>query len=381
MRLLIGIVTLTALAVTTAIPAASASMQRDWRLTDVVRPCGRAPSGLLSVSAVSPADAWALGSVVATHCAGFLEHWNGRSWRPTRIPAELSTDLDAPPVAASSASDVWVFPIPNPLGTDYAMRWNGRRWRSSDFPRPMVVASAEVFGGSNVWAFGDTVRDGIVGDVPYAARYNGKRWRLARMPGAPVSVGATSATDMWAVGPANRTAAKPVRQQTLIGMHWNGRSWASFVLPAIQWPKGATQASGHLVAVSPTEFWWQYTSATDGGDPDGAGLLRCSARVCQQIALPPNAIGVLDMAQDGRGGVVISALDENRATYNSWQEWYDYSAGRWSGQGQLSPRGYNSTYSGLAWIPGTDSVWSVGEADSNSGRARVLSEGVIVRFG
>jgi hypothetical protein len=361
-------------------PSASASPRPGWRLTDVVRPCGRAPSGLTSVSAVSPTDAWALGNVVAIHCGAFLEHWNGRSWRLLRIHAELSTDLNAPPVAASSAADVWVFPIPNPLGTDDAMRWNGRRWRSSDLPRPMIVTSAEAFGGSDAWAFGDIVRDGIVGDVPQAARYNGKRWRTARLPGAALSVGATSATDMWAVGPTNKTATAPLRRQTLVAMHWNGRSWGSFVLPALRWPKGATQVSGHLVAISPAEFWWQYSSATDGGNPDGMGLLRCSAGVCQQIALPPNAIAVLDMTQDGRGGVVISAMDLNPVTYNSWQEWYDYSAGRWSGQGQLSPRGYNSMYFGLAWIPGTDSVWSVGEADANSGRARVLSEGLIARL-
>ena len=87
--------------------------------------------------------------------------------------------------------------------------------------------------------------------------------------------------------------------------------------------------------------------------------------------LPPNAGDILAIAQDGRGGVVISALDENPKTFNSWQEWYDYSAGHWSGQVQLSPRRFSSMYFGLAWVPGTQSVWSVGEADANSDHARV----------
>lgn len=362
-------------------PAAWATAQPGWRLTEVVRPCGNAPSGLASVSAVSPADAWALGDVIAARCHAFLEHWNGRSWRRMWIPAEMSTDLGAPPVAASSPSDVWVFPVPNPLGTDYALRWNGHRWRSSHFPRPTAVTSAEVFSGSDAWAFGDVVRDGVTGDIPYAARFTGVRWRAARLPGAPVAVGATSARDMWAVGPSDKTAAAPLARQTLIAMHWNGGSWASFALGAVQWPEGATQLSGSLVAVSPTEFWWQYSTATDGGDPDGTGLLHCTAAKCQQIALPPNVADVLAMARDGRGGVVISALDRSRTSYNTWQEWYGYSSGRWRGQAQLAPPHYSSGYSGLAWIPGTDSVWSVGEADSTTEHARVLSEGVIARLG
>jgi hypothetical protein len=383
MRLLTKIAALTALAVTTAGagPAAAASSQPGWRLTNVVRPCGRAPSGLYSVSAVSPADAWALGDVVARHCGAFLEHWNGRSWRPMWIHADLSTDVNAPPVAASSASDVWVFPVPNPLGTNFALRWNGHRWRSSHFPLPIYVTSAEAFGRSDVWAFGDIVRSGVVGDVAYAERFNGKRWHTARLPGAPLWAGVTSADDMWAVGPTEKTAASPVGKQKLIAMHWNGIGWQAFVLPRLSLPPGAIGIGGHLVAASPAEFWWQYQITSSRPGKDLMGVLHCDDGQCQQIALPPNAETVLAMSSDGRGGVMISALDEDLATYSSWQEWYDYSGGRWHGQMQISPRHYNSLYTALAWIPGTDSVWSVGEADSDSGRARVLSEGVIARFG
>jgi hypothetical protein len=383
MRLLARITALTALAVSavSVSPAVMASASPGWRLTNVVRPCGRAPSGLYSVTAVSPADAWALGDVTARHCGAFLEHWNGRSWRPLRIPAELSTDVNAPPAAASSASDVWVFPVPNPLGTNYALRWNGRRWRPSHFPLPIDITSAEAFGGSDVWAFGDTVRSGVVGEIAHAERFNGKRWHTARLPGAPVWVGATSAADMWAVGPTDKTAASPVGKQKLVAMHWNGIGWQTFVLPGLSLPASPIGIGGHLVAVSPTEFWWQYQITSSRPGNGRMGVLHCDAGTCQQIALPPGAEAVLAMAPDGRGGVVISALDANRATGSSWQEWYDYSAGGWSGQRQLSPRGYNSLYSALAWIPGTDSVWSVGEADSNSGHARILSEGVIARLG
>jgi hypothetical protein len=383
MRIFIRIAVPIALAVSAASisPAADASAQPGWRLTSVIRPCGRAPSGLDSVSAVSRTDAWALGEVVARHCGAFLEHWNGRSWRSIRIPAELSTDLNAPPVAASSAADVWVFPIPDPLGSNYALRWNGHRWSSSRFPQSVDVTSAEAFGRPDVWAFGERVREGVAGDDTYAARFNGTRWRTARLPGAPLSVDATSATDMWAVGPTDKTATGPLRRQVLVAMHWSGTGWRSFVLPRLSLPAGATGISGHVVAVSPTEFWWQYQINTGSYVKRAMAVLHCIAGKCQHIALPPNAESVLDMAPDGRGSVIISTLDLNPATYNSWSEWYEYTGRKWTGQTQLAPRGYSSGFDALAWIPGTDSVWSVGEADSSSGHARVLSEGVIARFG
>jgi hypothetical protein len=266
------------------------------------------------------------------------------------------------------------------MAFDAAAHWTGHRWSVSSFPRQMTVISADAFTGANVWAFG-TVRHGIAGDVPYVARYNGKRWRTARLPGPVVSAGATAATDIWAVGPSIKTAAAPVRRQTLLAMHWNGKGWTTFVLPKISWPAGAVSITGQVAAVSPSEFWWQYTMADDGGNADRIGVLHCSAGRCEPVVLPPNAGDILAIAQDGRGGVVISALDENPKTFNSWQEWYGYSAGHWSGQVQLSPRRFSSMYFGLAWVPGTQSVWSVGEADANSDHARVLSEGVIARYG
>jgi hypothetical protein len=325
-----------------------------------------------------------VGNVLATHCSGFLLHWNGRSWRTMKIGSRFADGLEPAPVAASSASNVWVFPVSTApsgilFGREFALRWNGRRWHASRFPRTMAVTSAEAFSARDVWAFGITPR-GPAAQVPYVARYNGRRWRTARLPGQVLSVGATGADNLWAVGPSNRTAAAPVRKQTLLAMRWTGRGWRSFALPRLAWPKGAAQVAGHLTAVSPTEFWWQYSIATDGGGPDAGGLLHCQSGRCQHVALPPNAVAVLAMAPDGRDGIVISALDESSQTYGSWQEWYDYSSGRWRGQVQLSPRHYNSMYFGLAWIPGTQSVWSVGEADANSQRRQPPTEGVIARY-
>jgi hypothetical protein len=391
MRIMIRVSAGAAVAVlvsTNMITAAQAATPAGWRITDVVRPCGDAPAGLFSLSAVGPADAWALGEVTARRCGAFLTHWNGTAWVLVRVRGRVASDsaLQSSPVTASSASDVWIFPATGlPFGLsysahDYAMRWNGHRWRSSSFRRNLVVQYADAFSSRNVWAFG-TIYHGQTSMVPYAARYDGRLWRVARMPGAVLGLGATSASDMWAVGPTMRTAADPAGQQALIAMHWNGRTWRAFALPKIRAAKGAAFGPGILVAVSSRAFWWAYSVTTNGNGPDSEGLLYCDSGQCRRVTLPPNLVATLAMTQDGNGGVWLSAMDESSATFNIWQEWYHYSGGRWTGEVQLSPRRYDSMYFAMAWIPGTRSVWSVGEADANSGKARDLTVGVIAQYG
>ena len=49
----------------------------------------------------------------------------------------------------------------------------------------------------------------------------------------------------------------------------------------------------------------------------------------------------------------------------------------WTRQLVPAPAGYNNVVFGMAWIPGTTSVWADGEADPNSGH----TVGVIAKFG
>jgi hypothetical protein len=48
----------------------------------------------------------------------------------------------------------------------------------------------------------------------------------------------------------------------------------------------------------------------------------------------------------------------------------------------IAPRGYNLTISGLAWVPGSTSVWAVGEADKNNPKdTGPVTEAVVARYG
>src|SRR5260370_20493522 len=133
-----------------------------WRIVKILRHCGN--DGTFAVVATAHDDAWALGAPYSTgaSCLADLVHWNGASWRRLSVPRGVypGSFLNWP-LAASSASDVWIFPATGafPWGGssyayNYALRWNGRRWISSRFPRKLMVQSAVAFSGKDAWAFG-----------------------------------------------------------------------------------------------------------------------------------------------------------------------------------------------------------------------------------
>jgi hypothetical protein len=250
-----------------------------------------------------------------------VEHWNGTTWRRVPVPPGTSLgDSSAEPLAASSASDAWIFPGSSAqVGSlwyyvyDYALHWNGTAWHASGFPAKMIVQSAADLGPGDVWAFG-TLQTSANTTVPYAARYNGRAWQRVKLPVAPMAIGTVGRNGLWVVGPTVATAAKSAGL-----LHWNGVAWRVIALPA--------------------------------------------------------AISYVDaMTQDGHGGVWLSAgIGPDLVQY-----WYHYADGHWTRSLVPSPRGYSNMVFGMAWIPGTTSVWADGEADANTGTHSVA---VIAKYG
>jgi hypothetical protein len=93
----------------------------------------------------------------------------------------------------------------------------------------------------------------------------------------------------------------------------------------------------------------------------------------RSIPVPVTVSGIDTIRQDGHGGIwlLADAKGGDLAQY-----WYHYSDGGWTRQLVPTPRGYNTTLFGMAWIPGTTSIWAVGEADSNR-----RAVGVVARYG
>ncbi len=375
-RLLTGAIGAAAVVVALAVPSYAAATP-GWRIVKVLKYCGF--GSLEGVTATGPDDAWAVGEPGAGLCQADVEHWNGAYWKRVPVPSGVSVGAElvaqSTPIAASSASDAWIFPdLLDKKLVDYndALRWNGKSWQRFTLPGNPIITSAVALDSHQVWAFG-YVENKTFEQLPYAARYGGRAWRKLTLPGAPVSVSSLGPDDMWAVGPTLRTA--DAAKQVFIAMQWTGRRWRTLRLPAAMLDVGkGDSASLGVAAVGPGQAWFSYVIQNGRGGTLRAGLLYLNGTRWQQVKAPAAIREIDAVSQDGNGGVWLLAdvgIELN-------QYWYHYAGGRWTRVLVPTPRYYNDTMFAMARVPGTTSMWSVGEADGDSIDA---SEGVITRYG
>jgi hypothetical protein len=207
-------------------------------------------SALVAVTAVSPTDAWAVGTTAAAKT--FVVRWNGKAWHRVPSPSP-SPDDSLADVAASSARSGWA--VGQTRNTRaLIMRWNGKSWTL--VPSPTGTATAFLKGVAttsprNAWAVGwDGDRRTVI------LHWNGRAWtrmhgRAAQEPGHLDAVAAPSRNNAWAVG--NNDI-----DQTLT-LHWNGHAWSRVRAP--------TPALGDLLLgvtiVSATDVWAVGQTASD----------------------------------------------------------------------------------------------------------------------
>jgi hypothetical protein len=381
-RLLIGCAIAVTAVAALAVPAGRAAASPGWRIVKTLKYCGN--GSMESVVAIGQRDAWGLGEpfTAAARCWADIEHWNGAYWKRVPVPAgKFSLDFLSlsltPPIAASSAADAWIFPVQfnSKLTSDrpVALHWDGRAWQRFTLPGNPVIESAVALDSHEAWAFG-YVENRAGDQVPYAARFGGRAWREATLPGAPVSVSTSGPDDIWAVGPTVRTASSS--KQVFIAMQWTGRRWRTLRLPAAKLDVGKDDSVSLAVAATGTgQAWFAYVVKSERDVTLRAGLLEWNGAQWQQFKAPAPIADIDAVSPDGNGGVWLLA---DAGNLELSQYWYHYADGRWTRQLVLTPRYYNDTMFGMAWVPGTTTVWSVGEADRNSGLGTL---GVIARYG
>ncbi len=379
-RLMIGCAVALIAVAALAVPAGRAAASPGWRIVKTLKYCGN--GSLESVVAIGPRDAWALGVpfTSAPSCWADIEYWNGAYWKRVPVPTERFSFPDfvlTPPIAATSPADAWIFPLQfNSQLTSaraIALHWDGKNWQPFTLPGSPDVVSAVALNTHQAWVFGYVYNH--AGDqLPYAARYGGRAWRKVTLPGAPVSVSSSGPDDLWAVGPTLRTAT--AARQVFVAMQWNGRRWRTLRLPAaVLDVANGDSASLGVAAVGPDQAWISYVIQNARGSTLRAGLLDLNGTRWQQVKAPAAIADIDAVSQDGDGGVWLLADAGNPELS---QYWYHYAAGRWTRELVLTPRYYNDTMFGMAWIPGTTSLWSVGEADRNYGAGTL---GVIAKYG
>jgi len=168
------------------------------------------PVTLLGVSALSPSEAWAVGS--------------------TGDPLE--------------PSDVMI------------QRWDGVEWTIVEAPSPGAfineLRAVDAYGPNDVWAVGRTSSG--FGESPLALRFDGTAWLEVAMPdevdGSLNDVAAIAPNDVWVVGSVGDPAASLERALVL---HWDGQLWEEV---DVQGAVGGGKAMlRDIDAVSSTDLW------------------------------------------------------------------------------------------------------------------------------
>jgi hypothetical protein len=180
---------------------------------------------------------------------------------------------------------------------------------------------------------------------------------------------------LWVIGPTLATAALLASRQSIVAMYWNGRSWRSLAVPKVKLPAGQSSFDAASMATAgPRDLWWSYRASNPTTSAMRCGLMHWNGTAWHAIAVPAAFTYVDAMTQDGHGGIWL-AVGTGLALV---QYWYHYHGGHWTRTPVQSPKGYSNLVLGMAWIPGTTSVWADGEADAYTGTHTI---GVIAKYG
>jgi hypothetical protein len=353
-----------ALALTFGLVPAEASAP-GWRVVQKFS----AISQITSVAAGSAGDAWAAGTVCQGQCKVshlLVSHWDGTAWQPvTPPPAKVATSSEAI-AGASSASNAWVFASVGLGPRAEALHWNGTAWDSATKLRATSeMAATVVLSPTDAWAFGLVLAPSL---APYAVHYNGTGWSRVKFPINTNAASATSGSDIWATGTTFGSTQNPAV------VRWTGSAWHTVALPHASLPAGATSwVPTGLAAVTPDDVWVLGVPVGSQGIVPGAVLLRWNGTAWAQVTEPLPAFQPGLLAQDGHGGVWLTAYD---TTLHRFFLYHDV-AGTWSRVRVPGLPGHQTQPLALSWIPGSRSLWAAGYAGGAQGKVR----GLILKYG
>jgi hypothetical protein len=206
---------------------------------------------LISISATSKADAWAVGSDFADPNAGaYAVHWNGHTWRQLRFPDPSFAPRS---VRASSARDAWFVGYEQrPNLQPEALRWDGSAWHVLALPAdPRLVPV--IFGPADAWFQGGSSWSRAHGWRTELAHWNGHTWTSYRLPmwASDNAIAGSSPRNLLAVGlsTSTRPGTRPP-SGWLVGYHWTGTQWRRAALPRV------SMQGPVLLAASPSGEAW-----------------------------------------------------------------------------------------------------------------------------
>jgi hypothetical protein len=170
---------------------------------------------LTSVTGVSARDAWAVGFYdTGAFDKSIILHWNGTSWKQVNSPSPGSQGTFLQSVGAASAGNAWAVGSAYNGAADKTLivHWDGSAWKQVKTPNPggatqnSDLMSVAVTSANDAWASGSYGTG--TGLRTLVLHWDGSAWHQTTTPNlggatiddALLAVGASSASNVWAVG-------------------------------------------------------------------------------------------------------------------------------------------------------------------------------------
>jgi hypothetical protein len=363
-------------ALTAAGGLSQAATTPGWRITTTL-PGNNSGAGQLA--AAGAGSAWAAGTVCAnascTRSTLVVRHWNGKAWTVVSVPkayVNSSAELGNSAVATASGN-AWIMDsVAAGAGDATAvLHWTGRGW-SATAKLPALVASAVATSATNAWALGAAATSASSGG-PYAAHFDGRKWAAVRVPVSGLCASATSAKNIWVAGFSKVSSSGPV----LGIMDFNGKTWRTTPAPRLGLTAKQAAFPAGIVAFSAANVWVDGIILGSSGAPPKAFLLHWNGAKWVAVKVPYAGAELTAMAQDGHGGIWTGVLLLGGATPKAYLA--RYGNGAWTRVAVPAPRGDITAPQSLVWIPGTRSLWGLGD-ELPVGLTGVAHE-VILKYG
>ncbi|MEU3163309.1 hypothetical protein [Streptosporangium sp. NPDC006930] len=324
----------------------SAGLSSDGSLSDVV---GVSATSVWAVGQQSVWDVW--------QSRGAITHWDGTSWSEVGIRNDPTGAGPLRSVAAASATELWAVGEGHD-GLPYLARGDG-----ASFDRVIVdkLHAGDWLGGVATVP-GRVVAVGRRDKVPMVVTGTGSKWKLTQLPdkGALYGVALSGKSDGWAVGD---TGGKPLI------MKQSGGRWKTYKTPRIP---GGYLRDVHLDGP-------KRALAVGGVYRENGGIvplaLSWNGKKWSRVSLPEGDVRLYGVTGDRKGRYWISGVDLDRPGEAFLLRYDGRKVKTLRGPETAAPR--TVRLQSVAYLPGTDTVWTVGHVVDASGKYT----DVIERFG
>ena len=244
---------------------------RGWSITSfgptpVSRVCGVVTTGRKNT--------WVFTSDLASR-NGLAHHYNGSTWRTTRLPAAATNGSGTEPASASSARNVWTWAYNAGTRKYETMRFNGSRWLTVAVPAHLAPAGQQLLPQSmlavsplNVWATAYTTSLGVAGPV-ILLHWQGHRWAKVTGPLPSGALLGPIARDgrggIW-LGAVTQASAPEI-------LHYRNGAWTTYQVPASR--TGVASLTGLSLIPGTRSLWGTgVLSRTSLGATKGAVIVK-----------------------------------------------------------------------------------------------------------